>query len=297
MRDQEKVRESVSEAYARAVTTSTGCCGGGTSKGVAAQTAGYARPELEALPADAVTNSFGCGNPVAFSGIREGDTVVDLGSGAGIDLLLAGKKTGPTGRVIGVDMTDEMIARARENIARSGLTHVEVRKGIIEKLPVETGTVDWVISNCVINLSPEKPKVFAEIARVLKPGGRMLVSDIVVEDLPPWVLENAAMYSSCVAGAISEEEYIAGLTKAGLTDVEVRSRLVYDADQVEGLVESDFLASGLDEEARVDAGCGPATAESSSCCGGPSPRSLASRLSKEAAGKVASVSFYARKKA
>ncbi|HXI04128.1 MAG TPA: arsenite methyltransferase [Candidatus Saccharimonadales bacterium] len=284
MRDQEKVRKSVSEAYARAVTTEAGCGGGEASKGVAARIAGYTRPELEALPADAVVNSFGCGNPVAFSGIREGETVVDLGSGAGMDLLLAGRKTGPTGRVIGVDMTDEMIARARENIAHSGLRHVEVRKGIIEALPVESGTVDWVISNCVINLSPEKPKVFAEIARVLKPGGRMLVSDIVAENLPSWVLEDPAMYASCISGAISEKDYVSGLRKAGLTDVEVRHRLVFAADQVERLVESDLLAG--------DADAGPA---GSTCCGGPSPRSLASRLSGETAWKVASVSFFARK--
>jgi SAM-dependent methyltransferase len=279
MRDEDKVRESVSVAYAKAVTESTGCCGGGTPKGVAAQTAGYDAAEVAALPEDAVVNSFGCGNPVAFSGVREGETVVDLGSGAGIDLLLAGKKTGPTGHVIGVDMTDAMIDRARGNIARAGMAHVEVRKGIIEDLPVETASADWVISNCVINLSPEKPKVFSEIARVLKPGGRMLVSDIVVEDLPAWARADVQLYSSCVAGAISEQEYVAGLVKAGLTDVEVRSRHVYDADQIEGLVGSDLAAAG----------------EASSCCG-PSCESLVGKLAKEAAGKVASVSFYGRKK-
>src|SRR5262249_52428703 len=157
MRDQDRVRAEVSEAYTKAVTEGSGCCGsGGAQKGVAAKLAGYDEAEGSTLAADAVVNSVGCGNPVAFSGGREGDTVVGLGAGAGIDLLLAARKTGPTGRVIGVDMTDEMIARARENIARSGMTHVEVRKGIIEDLPVETASADWVISNCVINLSPEK---------------------------------------------------------------------------------------------------------------------------------------------
>ncbi|HZE89346.1 MAG TPA: arsenite methyltransferase [Verrucomicrobiae bacterium] len=282
MREQEKVREDVSRAYARAVTEGSGCCGGGTPKGVAAQTAGYEESETRSLPEDAVINSFGCGNPVAFSGVREGETVVDLGSGAGIDLLLAGKKTGSKGRVIGIDMTDEMIARARKNIARAGMAHVEVRKGIIEELPVESGTVDWVISNCVINLSPEKPKVFAEIARVLKPGGRMLVSDIVVENLPERVRGDAAAYASCIAGAISESEYAAGLREAGLADVEVRARLVYDRDQIEGLVSSDRAAS--------DAVMTPP----SSCCG-PSCSSTAAELAAEAEGNVQSLTFYARK--
>jgi SAM-dependent methyltransferase len=283
MRDQDRVRESVSEAYTKAVTEGSGCCGSGISqKGVAARLAGYSEAEVGALPADAVVNSFGCGNPVAFSGVREGETVVDLGSGAGIDLLLAGRKTGPAGRVIGVDMTDEMISRARENIARSGMKHVEVRKGIIEDLPVESASADWVISNCVINLSPEKPKVFAEIARVLKPGGRMLVSDIVVEDLPAWAREDARLYASCVAGAISEKDYVAGLRDAGLENVEVRSRLAYDATQIEDLVASDLPASGAND--------------SPACCG-PSCESLVSKLAKEAEGKIWSASFYAMKPA
>jgi arsenite methyltransferase len=283
MIDQDKVRENVSQAYAKAVTEGSGCCGGGTPKGVAAQTAGYGVAEIAGLPDDAVVNSFGCGNPVAFSGVREGDTVVDLGSGAGIDLLLAGKKTGPRGRVIGIDMTDAMISRARQNIERSGMEHVEVRRGIIEALPVESGTVDWVISNCVINLSPDKPKVFQEIARVLKPGGQMLVSDIVAEGLPEWAREDALIYASCVAGAIPEKEYVGGLKAAGLAEVEVRSRLVYDADQIEGLVASDLDASG---EAALKV--------LSSCCG-PSCESLAAKIGKEAAGKVWSATIYGRK--
>ncbi len=139
-------------------------------KGAVVEFAGYTADELAELPDDAVVNSFGCGNPVALAGLRKGDVVLDLGSGAGIDLLLAARLVGPEGRVIGVDMTDEMIARAEANIAAAGLANVEVRKGIIEELPVEDASVDWVISNCVINLSPEKERVFAEIARVLRPG-------------------------------------------------------------------------------------------------------------------------------
>jgi arsenite methyltransferase len=233
----EEVRQEVSQSYGQAVSrpTAGGCCGGTslmTRKELAVELAGYSNEELAALPKDAADNVFGCGNPVSFSGMKPGDVVVDLGSGAGADLFLAAKKVGPTGRVIGVDMTDEMIAKARENITSSGLPNVEVRKGIIETLPVESGSVDWIISNCVINLSPEKEKVFYEIARVLKPGGQMLVSDIVTNDLPEEVLADRSLYSACVAGAVSEKEYIAGLMAAGLSDVEVRGRLVFDSAQI-----------------------------------------------------------------
>jgi arsenite methyltransferase len=239
------VRETVSRTYAKAVTTGGGCCGdspcGGTAqKGVLAKTAGYDAESLADLPADAVVNSFGCGNPLAFSDVQSGEVVLDLGSGAGIDLIIAAKKVGPTGRVIGVDMTDEMISRARANIAAAGHENVEIRKGYIEELPVETASVDWVISNCVINLSPDKPRVFREIARVLKPGGRMRVSDVVAQDLPAAIRQNAALYSSCIAGAISEAEYLGGLQSAGLADAEVLERQVYGAEQLTGLVDSEL---------------------------------------------------------
>jgi arsenite methyltransferase len=213
-RPADEIRRDISKAYAEAVTkpAKAGCCGARPAqKGLAVQLAGYTSGELDALPPEAVVNSFGCGNPIALAEIRPGEVVLDLGSGAGIDLLLAAKKVGPTGRVIGVDMTDEMIAKARENISAGHFSNVEVRKGLIEELPVESGTVELVISNCVINLSPEKKKVFREIARVLKPGGRMLVSDIVAKDLPAAVREMTDLYASCVSGAISEEEYLAGL--------------------------------------------------------------------------------------
>jgi SAM-dependent methyltransferase len=266
------VRERVSESYAKALTTSS-CCGPkscGEGSGVTAQ-AGYDAADLGAVPDDAAQNSFGCGNPVAFSGVQPGDTVLDLGAGAGIDLILAAQKVGREGHVIGVDMTDDMIERARANIAAAGLSNVEVRKGIIEELPVEAGTVDWVISNCVINLSPEKDRVFAEIARVLKPGGQMLVSDIVANDLPEWVRESAAMYSACVSGAIGETDYLGGLQAAGLVDVEVRGRLVYDALSIKELLAGEV--PGLDE---LD----PETIQ---------------RAAEAVEGKVQSVSVYGRK--
>ncbi len=254
----EQIRNQVSADYAAAVNRTSaglggGCCGSSISteqddsaggccapsaapEGLAAKLAGYTSAELLDLPDDAVASSFGCGNPVALSGIKEGETVLDLGSGAGIDLLLAAKLVGPTGKALGVDMTDDMLEHARRTAAAAGLDNVEVRKGIIEELPVESGTVDWVISNCVINLSPEKQRVFNEVARVLRPGGRMLVSDIVAEDLPEWVLESAGMYSSCLSGAIDEPSYLAGMRDAGLEEVEVRERLVYDEVQLAAFI-------------------------------------------------------------
>ncbi len=274
----EEVRRDVSKAYAEAVSkpAATGsCCGAPVQKGVVVKLGGYTSDELAALPPEAVVNSFGCGNPVALAGLRPGDVVLDLGSGAGIDLFLAAKRVGPTGRAIGIDMTDDMIAKANENIRAGGFTNVEVRKGIIEELPVENASVDWVISNCVINLSPEKPRVFAEIARVLKPGGRMLVSDIVAQDLPEWVRKDKALYSSCVAGAISEAAYLDGLRAAGLTDVEVRDRLVYDRDQIAAFVAPE-----------VESACG---------FSGAVPKQLVARAGAELAGKVWSAKIYARK--
>ncbi len=173
--DKDAVRVQVSKAYANAVTLSVkesgnACCSNTLPVGIAAQTAGYSDGETGEY-SDAAQSSFGCGNPLAFAGVKEGQTVLDLGSGAGLDVLLAGRKVGPGGKVIGVDMTDAMIEVARDNINRAGADNIEVRKGVIEELPVEDASVDWVISNCVINLSPQKEKVFSEIARVLKPGG------------------------------------------------------------------------------------------------------------------------------
>ncbi|RJP34915.1 MAG: methyltransferase domain-containing protein [Phycisphaerales bacterium] len=277
----ENIRREVSRSYTRAVEapSRSTCCGAAPAaqKGLVVQSAGYTADELRALPPDAVQNSFGCGNPVAFSDVREGQTVVDLGSGAGIDILLAGRKVGPSGHVIGIDMTNAMIERARRNVAAAGMTHVEVRKGTIEQLPVESGTVDWVISNCVINLSPEKPRVFAEIARVLRPGGCMMVSDLVARDLPAAVRDSPELYCSCIAGAIPEEDYLDGLRAAGLVDVEVRERLTYDHGQ-------------LIEFVRSEAGGPP-------CCGGDAdaPAATVEDIATALAGKVHSVRIFARK--
>jgi len=281
VKDDQGIRESVSKAYAKAVISdgAVSCCGGPVQKGVLAKLAGYDSETLSTLPDSAVVNSFGCGNPLAYSEVKPSDVVLDLGSGAGIDILLAARTVGPTGHVIGIDMTDEMIVKAENNIAASGLRNVEVRKGIIEDLPVETSSVDWVISNCVINLSPEKDRVFAEIVRVLKPGGRMLVSDIVVEDLPEIVLQSQALYNSCIAGAISEETYVEGLRNAGLEEVEVRERLIYDGNQLQAFINS--------EEDRT---------ETSSDCreGGPGVKAM-NEITTEMVGNVWSVKVAATK--
>lgn len=270
-------RKNVSEDYARAVKRpSSSCCCSPVPKGVVAKLADYSDKEIASLPSEAFVNSFGCGNPLAFSEIQPGDVVLDLGSGAGIDLLLAAKKVGSSGKVIGVDMTDAMIEKARENIAVAGLTNIEVRKGIIEDLPIDDGSVDWVVSNCVINLSPEKPRVFAEIARVLKPGGRMLVSDIVAEGLPAEIVGNQRLYSSCLAGAIEEKAYLDGLREAGLVEVEVKDRLVYDASQIEAFIGSELQEGGA------------------SCCGGTGD-SFAKHWAPRLQGKVASMKVAARK--
>ncbi len=249
-----EIKEAVRNRYAAAVARpGSSCCGpaptqplsvGGsccgpaateTMKGSLVKTAGYGEDELGRLPADAVQNSFGCGNPLAFAGVEPGQVVLDIGSGAGIDCLIAAEKVGPTGRVIGLDMTPEMIERAWRNAREAGAVNVEFRLGEAEKMPVEDASVDWLISNCVINLSPDKPAVFREIARVLKPGGRISISDIVAEDLPTAIRESRDAWTGCLAGAISEAEYVRGLEAAGLRGVRATSRLVYEAGQLEGL--------------------------------------------------------------
>ncbi|HUG65409.1 MAG TPA: arsenite methyltransferase [Gaiellaceae bacterium] len=226
------VREQVRERYAEAARSvssgcgcgcdceSNGCCGdvGAASFGEAL----YADEDRAGLPARAVAASLGCGNPLAMVKLHEGETVLDLGSGGGIDVLLSGKRVGDTGTVYGLDMTDEMLGLARENAAKAGATNVHFLKGLIEEIPLEDASVDVVISNCVVNLSPEKDKVLAEIARVLKPGGRIGISDVVAEDrLTSSDRAERGSYVGCIAGAMSISEYRDGLAAAGLSGVVV----------------------------------------------------------------------------
>jgi ubiquinone/menaquinone biosynthesis C-methylase UbiE len=202
------------------------CCGGGASlccsgTRTAGDARGYTEDQLSAIPPES-DMGLGCGNPTALGELRPGETVVDLGSGGGIDCFLAAKQVGPQGRVIGVDMTPEMIDRARAAAKKNGTTNVEFRLGEIESLPVADASVDVIISNCVINLSTEKERVFREAARVLKPGGRLMISDIMLrEKLPERLTNNAELFAGCVAGAILKEEYLRMMREAGLTQVTV----------------------------------------------------------------------------
>ena len=186
---------------------------------------GYSAAELDGVPAEA-NLGVGCGNPTALAALRPGEKVLDLGAGAGLDALIAAERIGPEGRVIGVDMTPAMLARARENAVKAGIAdRVEFREGNIEQLPVVDASIDVVISNCVINLSPDKPQVFREAWRVLKPGGRLAVSDIALtEKLPPALAEQAALYSACVSGAMLIDDYVAATEAAGFVDVRLSSK-------------------------------------------------------------------------
>lgn len=231
----DSIRSAVSERYAsvaqRASSSCCGpssCCGSVSAEDQTALRAGYSGDDLATLPAGA-NLGLGCGNPTAIEALKPGETVVDLGSGAGIDVFIAARKVGPEGKVIGVDMTDSMLEKARENARAGGFTNVEFRKGKIEELPVENETVDVIISNCVINLSPEKEKVYREAFRVLKPGGRMMVSDIVLDrELPSQVRENMNAWAACVGGAIRRDVYLEAIRKAGFSEIQVQRASKFD---------------------------------------------------------------------
>ncbi|MBI2213948.1 MAG: arsenite methyltransferase [Acidobacteria bacterium] len=223
------IRDRVRERYAHvALTTGEApCCGTDCHPVEASEAIGYTADELASIPGDA-NPGVGCGNPTAVAEIREGETIVDLGSGGGIDCFLAAKATGPNGRVIGIDMTDEMLERARRGARDGGFSNVEFRKGFIEELPLDDASADLVISNCVINLSPDKPRVFREVYRALKPGGRLVISDIVVtEALPEAVQRSIEAYVGCIAGALHIDDYLDAIRAAGFSEVEVISKNSY----------------------------------------------------------------------
>jgi SAM-dependent methyltransferase len=229
MGQNEKTHKLVRDAYAEVARKQSSCCGSGSSccgDNKAYTVPGHPVPEAEL--------GLSCGNPLAFGYINPGDVVLDLGSGAGKDVFLAAQKVGDAGRVIGVDMTPEMLALARENAVKflvtTGLANVEFREGAIEHLPVEDASVDVVISNCVINLSPDKSQVFREVHRVLKPSGRMIVSDIVLNrPLPETAKNDADLYAACIAGALPRDDYLAAVRAAGFSEVEVLSDHTYQA--------------------------------------------------------------------
>ena len=256
------IRETVRERYGRIASEETegccapSCCGSGeTAQAESASLAlGYSKEELASIP-DGADLGVGCGNPLALQQLQGGETVVDLGSGAGIDCFIAAARVGPAGKVIGVDMTPQMLQRARENAARGGYDNVEFRLGEIESLPVADNTVDVVISNCVINLSPDKGRVFSEALRVLKPGATLAVSDIVLDgELPEAVRGSVEAYVGCISGASQREDYLQAIRDAGFAQVEVQSENTYPTDLVAGVPEvKEAIAAGTVTEAEVKA--------------------------------------------
>jgi len=231
------VKSAVREHYASVARGESGCCGPAATTGGCcgatpapiqlSRAIGYSDQELAAVP-EGANLGLGCGNPLAFAALKAGDVVVDLGSGAGFDCFLAAQRVGPAGRVIGVDMTHEMLEKARGNAARDGVANVEFRLGEIENLPVADSTADMVISNCVINLSTDKPRVFREALRVLKPGGRLMVSDLVLaRPLPASVARSVAAYAGCIAGAMLRDDYLKAIGAAGFAGVQVLSEATY----------------------------------------------------------------------
>lgn len=209
----------------------------------------YDPSQAAEIPEEALAASLGCGNPTALAELREGEIVLDLGSGGGIDVLLSARRVGPTGKAYGLDMTDEMLALAEENKRKSGLTNVEFLKGEIENIPLPDNSVDVIISNCVINLSADKDRVLAEAFRVLKPGGRLAVSDIVTRgEIPPEIRRSIELWVGCVAGALEESEYRAKLAQAGFIDISIEPTRVYRVEEAR-----EFLAAGgIDADAIRD---------------------------------------------
>lgn len=229
------VREKYADAARRAkagegACCSSTCCGSFASAGSGDPITSnlYDDQQVADLPHEAVQASLGCGNPTALTELNPGEAVLDLGSGGGIDVLLSARRVGPTGKAYGLDMTDEMLVLARENQRKAGLENVEFLKGEIENIPLPDNSVDVIISNCVINLSADKDRVFAEAFRVLKPGGRFAVSDVVVRgEVPPEIRRNMELWVGCIAGALEEGEYVAKLAKAGFETIDVEPTRIY----------------------------------------------------------------------
>lgn len=242
----ELVKEKYGEAATRAKSGGSSCCGSSPAlMNVDPITSNlYSDQEREGVPADAVAASLGCGNPTALAELHAGETVLDLGSGGGIDVLLSAKRVGPTGKAYGLDMTEEMLALARENQRAAGVENVEFLKGEIEQIPLPDRSVDVIISNCVVNLSGEKERVLAEAFRVLRPGGRLALSDIVVRGVIPLeIRRNLELWAGCVAGALEEREYQDMLAQAGFVEIGVEPTRIYQADDVKELLVGTELSS------------------------------------------------------
>lgn len=224
------IKKIVKDNYGKIAQQNSSCCGGGSCCGGndldnLSKLLGYSDNQLADVP-DGANLGLGCGNPLAIASLKEGEVVLDLGSGAGFDAFLAARKVGNTGKVIGVDMTDEMVEKARRNAIKGNYTNVEFKKGDIEELPVEDDSIDIIISNCVINLAPDKAKVFKEAYRVLKPGGRLMISDIVlVKQLPKELKEDNDLLTGCISGAIIKQDYFSSLEKAGFINITIHKEI------------------------------------------------------------------------
>jgi arsenite methyltransferase len=250
----DKIKEIVKSRYAKVALhnipccgTKKSCCGSSNTAEDISKTVGYGDMDLNSVP-EGANLGLGCGNPVALASLKEGDVVLDLGSGAGFDAFLAARKVGTGGKVIGVDMTPEMVEKANANAVKGGFQNVEFRLGEIENLPVSGSEVDLIISNCVINLSPEKGKVFKEAFRVLKPGGRLMVSDLVLlKPLPEIVRQSVEAYVGCIAGAVMKDEYLAAITDAGFDDLKVVGEDVYPVE----LAVTDPVAKAIYSDAGI----------------------------------------------
>jgi len=244
----EIVRDKYAKAALRVVSGEGGCCGTASSRAGCDPVTGnlYATDETTTLPEEAVRASLGCGNPTALAQLRPGEVVLDLGSGGGIDVLLSAQRVGATGKAYGLDMTDEMLVLARENQQKAGVSNVEFLKGAIEAIPLSDNTVDVIISNCVINLSADKAQVLAEAFRVLKPGGRFAVSDVVVRgEVPAAIRRSVELWIGCVAGALEENEYREKLAKAGFEDIDLEPTRVYRVEDAREFL----VGSGFDTDA------------------------------------------------
>ncbi|MGA2574999.1 MAG: arsenite methyltransferase [Bryobacteraceae bacterium] len=276
----EQVREKYGEAAIRAMTGGSSCCGAapnplGCVDPITSNL--YDSRQKSEIPEEAVRASLGCGNPTALAGLHPGETVLDLGSGGGIDVLLSARRVGPAGKAYGLDMTDEMLALARENQRKAGVENVEFLRGEIEHIPLPDNSVDVIISNCVINLSADKDQVIKEAFRVLKPGGRFAVSDVVTRgEMPPEIRERVLLWVGCIAGALEENDYRSKLTAAGFESVDLEPTRIYRADAARGFlsgqgidvdaiapqIDGKFMSAFIRATKPARACCGPA------CCKG-----------------------------
>jgi len=241
------IKEAVREKYGQAALRASSCCGTAASSCADPITSNlYSDQETGTLPEAAVLASLGCGNPTALAELKQGETVLDLGSGGGIDVLLSGRRVGPTGKAYGLDMTDEMLALARENQKKAGAENVEFLKGEIEHIPLPDNSVDVIISNCVINLSADKDQVLREAFRVLKPGGRFAVSDVVTRgEVPEALRRDMLLWVGCIAGALEDQQYAEKLAKAGFANIEMETTRVYNVEDAR-----EFLTEkGIDVDA------------------------------------------------